>query len=77
MAHIAEATTSKVFAFNDFFHLSGLNWSLNDVKHTILSLQKQLTFNKYFSIYTYFAVGGKGLKNAYFCRGTEQNPHFF
>ena len=75
--HIAEFTTSKFFTFNDFFHFSGLNWSLNDVKHTILSLQKQLIFNKYFSIYTHFAVGGKGLKNAYFYPGTEQNPHFF
>ena len=44
---------------------------------TIFSLQKQLIFNKYFSIYTHFAGGGKGLKNAYFYPGTEQNPRFF
>ena len=75
--HIAEFTTSKVFTFNDFFNFPGLNWSLKDVKPTILSLQKQLIFNKYFSIYTHLAVGGKGLENAYFYPGTEQNPHFF
>ena len=77
IARIAELTTSKFFTFNDFFHLAGLNWSLKDVKHAILSLQKQLIFNKYFLIYTHFAEGGKGLKNAYFYPGTEQNPHFF
>ena len=77
IARIAEFTTSKLFTFNDFFHFSGLNWSLKDVKHTIFSLQKQLKFNKYFSIYTHFAGGGKGLKNAHFYPGTEQNPHFF
>ena len=75
IARIAEFTTSKFFTFNDFLHLPGLNWSLKDVKRTILSLQKQLIFNKYFSIYTHFAGSGKGLKNAYFYPGTEQNPH--
>ena len=74
IARIAEFTTSKFFTFNDLFHFPGLNWSLKEVKHTILSLQKQLIFNKYFSIYTHFAGGGKELKNAYFYPGTEQNP---
>ena len=73
--HIAEFTTSKFCTFNDFFHFLGLNWSLNDVKHTILVLQKQLMSTKYFLIYTHFAVGGKGLKNAYFHSSTVQNPH--
>ena len=72
IARIAEFTTSKLFTFNDFFHFPGLNWSLKGVKHTIFSLQKQLIFNKYFLIYTHFAGGGKGLKNAYFYPGTEQ-----
>ena len=52
--------------FNDSFHFAGLNWTLKDVKHTILSLQKQLTFKKYFAFQTHFATGGKELKNAYF-----------
>ena len=60
-----------------FFHFLGLNWSLNDVKDTILVLQKQLMSTKYFLIYTHFAVGGKGLKNAYFHPSTVQNPHMF
>ena len=58
--HIAEFTTSKFCTFNDFFHFLGLNWFLNDVKHTILVLQKQLISTKTVSIYTHFAVGGKG-----------------
>jgi len=45
--NIAEFTTLKFFTFNDFFHFADLNWSLKDVKHTIMSLQKQLIFNKY------------------------------
>ena len=77
MVHIAEFTTSKFCTFNDFIHFLGLNWSLNDVKHTILVLQKQLMSTKYFLIYTHFAVGGKGLKNAYFHPSTVQNPHTF
>ena len=52
IAHIAEFTTSKFCAFNDCFHFLGLNWSLNDVKHTILVLQKQLMSTKYILIYT-------------------------
>ena len=36
------------------------------IKHTILILQKQLMSTKYFLIHTHFAVGRKGLKNAYF-----------
>ena len=32
----------------------------------MLILQKQLMSTKYCLIYTHFAVGGKGLKNAYF-----------
>ena len=51
--------------------------TLNDVKHTILALEKQLMSTKYFLIYTHFAVGGKGLKNAYFHPSTVQNPHMF
>ena len=43
-----EFTTSKFCTFNDFFHFLGLNWSLNDVKHTIVVLQKQLMSTKYF-----------------------------
>ena len=77
IARIAEFTTSNVFIFNDFFHFLGLNWSLNDVKHTILVLQKQLISTKYFLIYTHFAVSGKGLKNAYFHLCTVQNSHIF
>ena len=75
--HIAVFTTSKFFTFSDFFHFPGLNWSLKDVKHTVLSLQKQRIFIKYFLVCTHFAVGWKGLKNACFYPGTEQNPHFF
>ena len=41
IAQIAEFTSSKSCTFNNFFHFLGLNWSLNDVKHTILVLQKQ------------------------------------
>ena len=77
IARIAEFTTPKFFTCDDFFHFPGLNWSLKDVKHTILTLQKQLIFNKYFSFYTHFAGGGKELKNAYFYPGIERNPHFF
>ena len=60
-----------------FFHFLGLNWSLNDVKDTILVLQKQLMSTKYFLIYTHFDVGGKELKDAYFHPSTVQNPHIF
>ena len=49
-----------------FFHFLGLNWSLNDVKHTNLVFQTQLVSTKYFLIYTHFAVDGKGLKTLYF-----------
>ena len=66
IAHIVEFATSKFFTLNDFFYFLGLNWSLNDVKHTNLVLQKQLISTKYFLIYTHFAVGGKGLDNTYF-----------
>ena len=66
IAHIVEFATSKFFTLNDFFHLLGLNWSLNDVKHTNLVFQTQLVSTKHFLIYTHFAVGGKGLKTAYF-----------
>ena len=45
--HIAEFTTSKFCTFNDFFHFLGLNWSLNDVKHTIVVFQKQLISTKH------------------------------
>ena len=38
-------------------------------------LQKQLMSTKYILIYTHFAVGEKGLKNAYFHSSTVQNPH--
>ena len=48
MVHIAEFTASKFGTFNAFFHCLGLNWSLNDVKHTIVALQKQLMSTKYF-----------------------------
>ena len=41
IAQIAEFTTSKSCTFNNFFHFLRLNWSLHDVKHTILVLQKQ------------------------------------
>ena len=77
MAQIAEFTTSKFCTFNDFFfHFLGLNWSLNDVKHTILVLQKQLISTKKFFICTHFAVGGKGAQNAYFHPSTVQKfPH--
>ena len=58
IARINEFTTSKFFTFNDFFHFPGLNWSLKDVKHTILSLQKPLIFNKYFcSTHTLLELG--------------------
>ena len=65
IAPIAEFSTSKFFTINDLIHFPGLNSSLKEVKHIILSLQKQLIFNKYFSIYTHFAEGGKELKNAF------------
>ena len=47
-----------------FFHLPGLNWSLKDVKHTILSLQKQLIFNG----------GGKELKMHIFILALSKIP---
>ena len=62
------------FTFNDSFHFPGLNWSLKNVKHTILSLQKQLTFNKYFSFYTHFAGGGKELKMHIFIPALNEIP---
>ena len=77
IAHIVEFATSKFITLNDFFHFLGLNWSLNDVKHTILVLQKQLISTKKFLIYTHFAVGGKGAQNAYFHPSTVQNSHIF
>ena len=51
---------SFVLSMIFFFHFLGLNRSLNDVKHTILVLQKQLISTKTVLIYTHFAVGGKG-----------------
>ena len=77
IAHIVEFATSKFFTLNDFFHFQGLNWSLNDVEHTNLVLQKQLISTKYFLIYTHFALGGKGLRNAYFHPSSMQNPQIF
>ena len=40
-------------------------------------LQKQLMSAKYFWIYTHFAVGGKGLKNAYFHPSTPSKQNVF
>ena len=77
IAHIVEFATSNFLTLNDFFHFLGLNWSLNDVKHTNLIFQTQLISTKYFLIYTHFAVGGKGLKTAYFHPSSVQNPHIF
>ena len=62
IAPIAEFTTSKFFSFKDLIHFPGLNLSLKEVKHTILSLQKQLIFHKYFSIYTHLLEVGKSSK---------------
>ena len=67
----------KVLHFQRFFHFLGSNWSLHDVKETILVLQKQLISTKTVLIYTHFAVGGKGAQNAYFQLSTVQNPHIF
>ena len=55
IALIVEFTNSTFCTFNDFFHFPGLNWSLKHVKY------KKAT---HCFIYTHFAVGGKGLKNA-------------
>ena len=67
----------KYFTLNDFFFTPRIELVLKDVKHTNLVLQKQLISTKHFLIYTHFAVGGKGLKNAYFHPSTVQNPHMF
>ena len=67
----------KVFHLQWFFSLPKFKLVLKRCKGHNFEPSKQLIFNKYFSIYTHFAVGGKGIKNAYFYPGTEQNPHFF
>ena len=53
----------KVFHFQrPIFHFLGLNWSLKDVKHTILVVQKQLISNKnsLFFLTKYFFQTNKG-----------------